>query len=87
MVVIFVVIYHGLPFITWIVTLKIGVSTYITKDKRYVPILGLIFFQCNKVLVVDPVYHGGDLCGDLHPGRLTAWNIIPWRFGSDHFPF
>ena len=22
----------------------------------------------------------------IHPWRLT-WNIVPWRFGSDHFPF
>ena len=21
------------------------------------------------------------------PLKINGWNIIPWRFGSDHFPF
>ena len=23
----------------------------------------------------------------VQPGKINGWNIIPWRFGSDHFPF
>ena len=23
----------------------------------------------------------------LQPGKINGWNIIPWRFGSDHFSF
>ena len=27
-------------------------------------------------------------CRFIHPWRIiNGWNIIPWRFGSDHFPF
>ena len=26
--------------------------------------------------------------GNIHtPLKINGWNIIPWRFGSDHFPF
>ena len=32
---------------------------------------------------VIPLTHVGSMS---HPWRLT-WNILPWRFGSDHLPF
>ena len=38
-----------------------------------------IFFGTNQMYCTN--------LNNLHPLKINGWNIIPWRFCSDHFPF
>lgn len=52
---------------------------------------GIIFIQYTATL--EDIYIGTNqrciapIWTTLHPLKINCWNIIPWRFCADHFPF
>ena len=74
-------LFNGVIF-RWTILIWLVLSTHLKHDSQN----GFIFpnfrdsnkkyLSCHHLVIFRCV----------HPWRLT-WNIIPWRFGSDHFPF